>query len=1038
MHPKKDQPTAKKKCGDLLLYRSHIFIFLLLSINIAVFSCEGQVIENRFTHYTTADGLAEGDEGSIVQDSTGFIWISTENGLARFDGYNFKIYRYSPTDTNSLRENRLVYLYIDSNKRLWVVSFHWLLLYHPDGEWFEHFSFYGANSDLLVRVCSEENGKLIISSHHGLYKFDPKTKNFVDYHPGHVSLDGFDSYLKDENGVEWYSGLFGLAMYNPIDNKFRIFDSSVFPHRKNEKTVCSQLLLLKENNLLISTYNEGLILFNRKTYRYKHYPVNKINPFFPVKGAVVERSDCIYKLNDSIILCSVGGGISTLNWHTDKVSCFLPEKMNPSSLLEKDLRLRSFLKDRDGIIWAGGRSLEKYDYKDFVFNEITGKARPADRDLFDDFEEVFRTSNGEYLLGNHGGKKLYDPVSNRAYNLDEAQFHRTTNFNSDASGNIWCYKANGLLAFRINNNAIANSRFFEIPFTFKSLNDVKLDRNGRALIATSAGVVIFDTASHKFNLLNNSTPQPSQLSISHCLCVCADHTGCSWVGTIRGLNKIEKDGFTVVQYNKNKKIGRQIKDCWINDIKEDSHGILWFATNEHGIGRLDPTKDSLSFISVAQGLPTCKIESLCIDEQGKLWALTFSGNILIVDTKTLNNKICTQEEGFPNPDNVKSIHYSQYSKSVYVLTNNSIIEISGRIQNPNYILPPPIITGFSIFDNEKALGRDKKLTLNYTENFINIKFACLQYHNNGQIKYAYKLDGVDKDWVFCNFRRHAPYTNLEPGTYTFYVKAQSPDGDWNTTPTQFVFTIAPPFWETWWFYLLETAFGVCVLIWIIRLYLQRKLSKQKAEFEKLKAVTDERSRIALDIHDDLGAGLTSIRLLGEIANLKTPNDNLAKNEIEKIIRSAEHLSDNLKEIIWTMNSNFDRLDDFIIYIRNYAVAFFDDTTIAFSFLPTASIPDVLLPGELRRNLLLCIKEALNNIVKHSRASLASLSLEISGNNVIVTIKDNGVGIDFDKLQKFGNGLNTMKKRLEKHQGSMKIKTENGTTLIFTIPIENLP
>jgi signal transduction histidine kinase len=228
---------------------------------------------------------------------------------------------------------------------------------------------------------------------------------------------------------------------------------------------------------------------------------------------------------------------------------------------------------------------------------------------------------------------------------------------------------------------------------------------------------------------------------------------------------------------------------------------------------------------------------------------------------------------------------------------------------------------------------------------------------------------------------------------------------------------------------------IAFLYWIVKLYTKRKLSKQKMEFENLRAVSNERSRIALDMHDDLGAGLTSIRLLSEVANQKTDKEDPAKIEIEKIVKSAENLSQNLRGIIWTMKTQFDKLEDFIIYIRTYAVEFFDDSSIKFQFNNPVIIPEIKMSGELRRNLFLCIKEALNNIVKHSRATEAELSLDIVNKVLFIEIKDNGVGIDSDQINKFGNGLKSMKERLIKCGSELKIEVNNGTTLKFEITVK---
>ncbi len=229
-------------------------------------------------------------------------------------------------------------------------------------------------------------------------------------------------------------------------------------------------------------------------------------------------------------------------------------------------------------------------------------------------------------------------------------------------------------------------------------------------------------------------------------------------------------------------------------------------------------------------------------------------------------------------------------------------------------------------------------------------------------------------------------------------------------------------------------FVAIIAIGIIIFSNYKQISAQKNEVEKLKAVSHERTRIASDMHDDMGAGLTSIRLLSELANLKTDKNSAAKAEIEKIVKSAGALSENLKEIIWTMNTQFDRMEDFVIYTRKYAVEFFDNSPITFQFSIPANIPEISINGELRRNIFLCIKEALNNIMKHSRATTASLAIDITDNFLLVTIEDNGIGINLNQNNRFGNGLNSIKERLNKFAGKLEIEINDGTKLFMKINI----
>ena len=995
-----------------------------------------QPIENHFTHYTTRDGLAEGAIVGITRDSTGFLWLASQNGLCRFDGYNFKVYRYNQADTSSLRENGVCGIFIDAHKRLWVVTAHWLHLFHADGEWFEHFNVNSFSADALNKICFEDNDRLIIVGAGAMRQFDMKLKKFSFYNQD-VYNEKVADYKKDEDGIEWLATEHGLLRYDP-KTKARKFINALSAPGPNSVI---NIILLSNGYLLASTYANGLILLNRHTGIYKSFITKDINPMSPLEivnpvTPANDRMDCTYKLNDSIILCSCSGGLSVFNWLRQTFTYFKPDKIDPTSMLESDTRIHSIYRDKEGIIWLGGEYLEKYDYRDYKIRLLPSFDKEYSK-RFAKFYDLYRCANGTFVMGCYTSMAIYDPVKDALVNNDYKDTLRRTNyFTEDGRGNVWCYTQpqRSISAFCIRDNKVYNIRRYYIPQPLRAVYDMKLDSKGRILLATEgAGMVVFDTGKKTFTYINTSSTISPRLTSSCVTALCEDHAGCIWVGTQNGINKIQQDGITVKQYSQNKKGSKLQTDWHVNDIKEDKHGIIWFTTNEHGIGRIDPITDSVRLFSTAQGLPTCYFDVLCIDDQDNLWALSRMG-ILNLNVVTLQNKLYTEEEGFPLPGDINTIHYSSYTRKLYILTPYSIYEIDAKNAQAGSTVPQTSITGFSVFDKVLSVAGDNGVTLQYNENFVNIQFACLLFHSNKQIKYAYKMDGIDNDWVYCNYTRSASYTNLPPGNYTFNVKAQNAEGVWNNAPTKLHIIIQPPFWETWWFYTLEAIALLALIFWVVRFYTTRKLSMQRTEFEKIRAVSNERMRIASDMHDDLGAGLTSIRLLSEIANLKTGNDSAAKSEIEKIVRSADSLSENLREIIWTMNTRFDKLEDFIIYTRSYAVAYFDDIAVDFSFHKPGNIPDLKMSGELRRNLFLCIKEALNNIIKHAHATTASLSFSIVNGVLITEVTDDGIGINPNQVNKFGNGLNSMKNRLNKFGGTMNIAVTGGTKLTFTVGI----
>jgi signal transduction histidine kinase len=333
------------------------------------------------------------------------------------------------------------------------------------------------------------------------------------------------------------------------------------------------------------------------------------------------------------------------------------------------------------------------------------------------------------------------------------------------------------------------------------------------------------------------------------------------------------------------------------------------------------------------------------------------------------------------------------------------------------------------------------LVIPFRLNNITIDFNAIETGKPNLVNYRYILEGYDKGWSPVMKNKSATFGNIADGTYIFKVKAQAPNGLW-CLPVTYMFKVLPPWYRTWWFLFLEAITVISLVLWAIKLYTARKLAQQKREIENLLAISNERARIASDMHDDLGAGLTAIGLLSGLANLKINLDHPAKTEIEKIEKSAGNLAENLREIIWTMNTRFDKLDDFIVYVRAFSVEYFEESDMNFKFESPSQLPDIGMQGDLRRNLFLCIKEALHNIIKHSKASNARLSFTIDtsdGNSsqftLVIEIKDDGIGIAGTNINKFGNGLKNMNERITKFGGRLDIDVNNGTRLLFRVIIK---
>jgi len=335
--------------------------------------------------------------------------------------------------------------------------------------------------------------------------------------------------------------------------------------------------------------------------------------------------------------------------------------------------------------------------------------------------------NGKFLLGSYGGTSVYDPSTGSITDNDDKNLlHEINFFKEDNRGNIWCLAQRSVRVFKITNEQVENIKQYKIQGNIRGINDLKIDHKGRILVATNgAGMAVFDTLSKSFTHVNANSSPPSQITNSSTTAICEDHNNCIWIGTQRGINKIEKDGITVKQYSQNKNNSVLLSHWWVNDIKEDKQGIIWFTANENGIGRIDPRDDSISFFNIAQGLPTCWFDQLCIDEDGNLWALSKMG-ILNLNVVTLQNRLYTEKEGFPSPDNIETIHYSSFTKKLYILTHNSILEVNSKKPIYRDKIPQTTITGFSIFSREQPFPASNQITLNYNQTFYRYT-VCLPF-----------------------------------------------------------------------------------------------------------------------------------------------------------------------------------------------------------------------------------------------------------------------------------------------------------------------
>jgi two-component sensor histidine kinase len=451
---------------------------------------------------------------------------------------------------------------------------------------------------------------------------------------------------------------------------------------------------------------------------------------------------------------------------------------------------------------------------------------------------------------------------------------------------------------------------------------------------------------------------------------------------------------------------------------------LWIGTDNNGLLKSNCQFKKPLIETINDGLPSMNISSIKADKQNNLWLLTSAG---AVEFNIPGKKITVfdKKDGIQDLDELNSI----------IVDSDGAISIAGRgciyDFNPASIVknnqPPEVsITDLRVFDKDYTIHKGETIELNYNQNYFSFEYVALNYTQPRFNKYAYKMDGLDKKWNYAGGRRYVSYANLEEGTYVFNVKACNNEGVWNNVPSKLILIIIPPVWHRWWFY---TLFVVVVLVVIYIVY--------RYNMNQFKMRLELRDKIARDLHDDIGSTLSGINIFSKIALQKISYDQKSSRDLlEKISDRSEKTLDALSDIVWSINTRNDGLDNFLTKAREYLSEVLEPQGILYDFKVDKELEHLKIGMASRKELYLIFKEAVCNASKYSNCSFIQICLTKHKDICKLTIQDNGNGFNIDAVSS-GNGIYNMKHRAKKINALLHIESEeNEGTLVslsFNIP-----
>ena len=1034
------------------------FIFLLL-ISIGQY-VHGQSNEFYFEELSFDAGLSQNTVNCILQDSKGYLWIGTSNGLNRYDGYSIKIFKRKFNNENCVSHNDIRSLVESKDGKIWIGTNGGLNVFDPDSGIFRQFlSSYGDSNTLsnnYVRaLCTDESGNIWIGTGRGgLNMLETQTGRFTSFRhdpkdPTSLSDNQVTAVAADARGNLWV-GTWGGGL-NRLDIKNRTF--TAFRHDpKNSASLSSDVIhsvsVNAQNNIWIGT-DHGLNKFEidkKEFLRYSYVSNEEKQPVFTMLSA-----------QDEFLWIGTAEGLLKFDIKTGRYGerfLYGPGQLNNQVV-------SSLYCDRSGIVWVGTprngilkmtrRNFLSYRYDPSKFPDFTNNNIWA-------FAE---NPDGKIWIGSDQTLFLFDPVNNvfkpQYQSIIRSVIANEGYINSICldEKSIWLATPNGLL--EINLAAGHHILHQSDPKDSASLSHnavlcLRKDAKGDLWVGTSMGLNRFDKVTRKFRRYENWTPGHREV-ISHntILSFFVDRSGSLWIGTINGLNRYDAAHDTFQIFKHSSSDPQSLSSPSVLSMGEDTAGNLWIGTGS-GLNVLDQITGRFKHINEENGLPDDMIYGILRDEEGNLWISSNKGLSKI--TKDDLEKIIRSEVtagsrlSIRNYDERDGLQGNEFNSGAYMKTRTGEMYFGGlrgfnrfqssRIKN-NAHSPNVLITAVKIFEKEAYFSPTSSdlLELSHDENMLSFDFVALDYVAPAKNRYAYKLDGVDNEWNYSSARRYAAYSNLNPGSYVFRVKGSNNDLVWSNEVILNV-VIQPPFWRTWWFYTFSfIVIGLAAAV--SYKYRVRKHIQATLELEKVRRMENERVRkkASDDFHDEFGHTLTKIAMLAEILKKELPETNSESGlTLQKIIETSKMLSTGMRDFLWALNPAKDTFSEVAIRVKDFGDELFDRSETAFFVdeIPR-SFDSIHLSMQVRRHVILIFKEAMHNVLKHSGSKKAVLSYKAEGNTITIRLCDNGKGLEHNGDTQ-GVGLRSMHRRASEMRGHLDISSiiNEGTTVTFTLDL----
>jgi ligand-binding sensor domain-containing protein/signal transduction histidine kinase len=972
-----------------------------------------------FRAWQREQGLPQNSVRALAQTRDGYLWVGSEDGVARFDGVRFVPFGLR----EGLRSGEVRVLFEDSRGALWIGTVGGGLTRWQDGQFTTFTTTDGLPANSITALGEDREGRLWVGTDAGLAVW--QNERFAPTDAGEFKGKHITTLFKDRHGVMWV-GVNGAGVFRFVDGKFVVLaDASVEGLLKEPHC----LLEDKTGRIWLGVGDDVVLCREGSQWRRYRIPRHLARPYI---SALAEEPD------GTIWAASVSEGL--FRFKEGKLTA-----INASSGLS-DNSVEALLVDHEGNLWVGtGGGLNRLRRSTLsVFGQNEGLGYGSVQGVAEVAPGVIwagKPSDGLYRWEG----RSFSPLISANFTLGQPE---AITLLRTRDGSCWVGADRGLWRFKDPKAAEGGTEIAALAGL--SVISLAETRDGSVWAGTREGEVWRESQGNWMRETNYSQSYPVT-AIVH------DTEGAMWMGTEGGgLYRFREEGRTRFA-----KGGRLLSD-WIRTLYWDAQGVLWIGTAGGGLSRWH--QEQLATFTTREGLPDNTVSQILEDDAGRLW-LGSNRGIACVSKRELDElaagklaavypQVYGRGEGMPSEECTGGFFPAGLrtdSGRLCFSTLKGIVVVDPRARITDAPAPPVVLeetlvdgvvaevkqapaAGQPESPNPSDPAGAKQVALQPGRHRLELRYTGMSFSSPERVRFRYQLQGLDPDWVEAGARRIAFYNYVPPGNYQFRVIACDGGGAWNEKGASLLLIVLPHFWQAWWFIALT---GVCLLGTVggsARIWERRKNHRRLKQMEQERALERERARIAQDLHDDLGSSLTRISLLSDLTKADKESPGLVEAHAQKISQSAGQTVRALEEIVWALRPGSDSLQSLVEYITHFATELFEgDSTHCRLDLPQ-ELPSKVLPPEMRHNIFLVVKEALTNALKHAGAQEVRLHVRASADSLEIQVEDDGCGFEPEVLKagRRRQGLGNMTRRAEAMGGTLTVESKPGKGAIVRL------